>query len=251
MQVGPGIYRAESAGEVIYALDCAGALGQAKGAAFGLVDVGSAGALAGKLDQFQADGVGLDKIAAIFITHHHSDHCQALARIRQDLSPRVVAHRLAVERLSHCTASEPIARELVDYTVDEGDGVELGEIKLEVHHLPGHTADSIAWQLGQHLFTGDVFFPDGGIGWMDVHWGSCVSDYRASLLRLPRLKVKTIYPGHRDPGPITRQGVDEALRRLNLLAEADGSPLAHLGRPAPRRRSDEPAKLIRLSVPGV
>jgi hydroxyacylglutathione hydrolase len=244
MQVGPGIYRAESAGEVIYALDCAGGLGQA----YGLVDVGSAPALAAKLEQLRADGVVPEKIAAVFITHHHADHCQALARLRQDFSPRVVAHRLSVERLSHCLASEPIARGLVDYTVDEGDGVELGGIRLEVHHLPGHTADSIAWQLDRHLFTGDIFFPDGGIGWMDVHWGSCVTDYRASLLRLLRLKVDTIYPGHRAPGPMTREGVDQALKKLNLLAEADGSPLAHLGRPAPRRRSDEPSKLIRLST---
>ena len=240
MEAGPGIYRAESAGEVIYALDCGGA--------YALVDVGSAAAFPAKLEQLQAQGIAPEQIAAVLITHHHADHCEALARLRQECSPRVVTHRLTVERLAYCSASEPVARELVDYTVDEGDAVEVGDLKLEVYHLPGHTPDSVAWQLGPALFVGDIIFCDGGIGWMDVHWGSCVSDYRASLSRLPRLQADTIYPGHRGFGPITRETVEEALRRLTRIAEIDGSPLAALGRPAPRRRSDEPAKVIRLSV---
>jgi len=240
MQVGPRIYRAEAVGEVIYALDCGGA--------YALVDVGSPPSLREKLDQLRGDGLHPANLAAVFITHHHSDHTQALERVRSEFSPRVVAHRLAVEKLARCPAFEPIARSLVDYTVDEGDAVEIGDLQLEVHHLPGHTPDSIAWQLGPALFCGDVIFSEGGIGWMDVHWGSCVSDYRASLERLTRLKVSTIYPGHGNHGPLSRELVEEAIRRLTLLAEADGSPIAHLGSPAPRRRSDEPSKVIRLSI---
>jgi glyoxylase-like metal-dependent hydrolase (beta-lactamase superfamily II) len=238
MQIASGIYRAESSGEVIYALDC--------GQGYALVDCGSAPGLPAKFDCLRADGIDPGKIAAVFITHHHGDHCQALGRMRKELSPRVVAHRLAVERLAHCTASEPIPRELVDYTVDEGDTVEVGDLTIEVHHLPGHTADSVAWQLGPNLFVGDIIFADGGIGWMDVHWGSCVSDYRSSLLRLPRLKAQVIYPGHRDHGPLTRGTIDEALRRLTALSDADGSPLAALGRPAPRRHPEGPSTLVRL-----
>jgi len=240
MQIAPGIYRVESEGEVVYALDCGGA--------YALVDVGSGPALAEKLEQLRSDGIAWEKIVAVFLTHNHPDHCQALERVKQELAPRVVVHRLATERLAHCPASEPLAPDLVDYTVDEGDGVEIGDIKLEVFHLPGHTADSTAWQLGDDLFVGDIIFYDGGIGWMDVHWGSCVGDYRVSLQRLSRLTISAIYPGHGDYGPLKREMIDEALRRITVLSEADGSPLAALGRPAPRRHSDEPSKLIRLSA---
>ena len=242
MQIGPGIWRAESAGEVVYALDCGGA--------YGLVDVGSAPTLPGKLEQLRADGVDPEKIVAVFVTHNHPDHVGALPRVRAELSPRVVVHRLAVERLSYCPVTVPIDRELVDYTVDDGDTVEVGETRAQVYHLPGHTPDSVAWEFPQGLFVGDIIFCDGGIGWMDLHWGSCVADYRSSLHRLPRLKPKAIYPGHRTSGPMTRETVDEALRRLSVLAEADGSPIGSASRPAPRRRSDEPAKLIRLPLSG-
>jgi len=240
MQVGPGIWRAESAGEVVYALDCGGG--------YGLVDVGSAPALPAKLEQLREDGIDPAKIAAVLVTHNHQDHAGALARLRAELSPRVITHRLCVEHLGYCCAVSPIDRELVDYTVDEGDAVEVGETALQVYHLPGHTPDSIAWQRDQDLFVGDIIFCDGGIGWMDVHWGSCVSDYRASLLRLQRLRFRNFYPGHRECGPITRATIDEALKRLSYLAEADGSPIGHLGHVAPRRSPDEPAKSIRLSV---
>ena len=240
MRVGSGIYRAESNNEVIYALDCGGA--------YVLVDVGGEAGLPGKLDQLRGDGLDSDKIAAVLITHSHEDHAGAVPRLCAQCSPRVVAHRLAVEHLRHCPAATPLDSDLVDYTVDEGDTVEIGELALQVYHLPGHTPDSIAWQLGDSLFVGDIIFCDGGIGWMDVHWGSCVGDYRVSLQRLLRIRAANIYPGHRTCGPITRETIEEALRRLNVLAEADGSPLAAMGRPARRRDPSDPAKIVRLSV---
>jgi len=240
MQVSAGIYRAESGSEVVYALDCGGG--------YALMDVGSEPRLASKLEQFEQDGIQPKQIAAVFLTHHHEDHCGALAKFCRELSPRVVAHRLSVEHLRYCPASRPIDRDLVDYTVDDGDEVEIGEIVLRAHHLPGHTADATAWQCGEGLFVGDVIFCDGGIGWMDAHWGSCVGDYRASLSRLLELKVTTIYPGHRECGPLRRETVEEALRHLKVLAATDGNPIAALGRPAPRRGPNEPSKLVRLPL---
>ncbi|MFB3881821.1 MAG: MBL fold metallo-hydrolase [Armatimonadota bacterium] len=245
MQVGSGIYRAESHNEVVYALDCGGA--------YALVDVGSRPNLAAKLKQLEADGVNLSKAAAVFITHCHEDHAGAIGKLRQGAFPRVVTHRLAVEHMLQCPAYTPITPSLVDYTVDEGDGVELGELVFEAHHLPGHTPDSVAWQVGDSLFVGDVLRCDGTLGWMDVHWGSCVSDYRSSLQRLLTMRVSHVYPGHGDCGPFTRASVEEAMRRLDLLAEADGRLLQDLGRPAPRRPADTPSKLVRLSTarPGI
>ena len=53
MEVGPGTYRAESNGEVVYALDCGGA--------HALVDVGGEAGLDAKLGQLEADaGIARD-----------------------------------------------------------------------------------------------------------------------------------------------------------------------------------------------
>jgi len=240
MVVGSGIYRAESRNEVVYALDCSGA--------YAMVDVGSEAGLASKLEQLQADGIGQGKIAALFITHCHQDHAGAVGCLRSGEWPRVVAHRLAVEHLRQCPAYSPLDHALVDYTIDEGDAVEIGEVVFRAHHLPGHTPDSVAWQVGDSLFVGDVLRCDGALGWMDVHWGSCVSDYRSSLERLLSFNVSRIYPGHGECGPFSRDAVEGALQRLGVLAEADGRLLHDLGRPAPRRPTEVPSKIVRLST---
>ncbi len=238
MEVGPGIYRAESNSEVVYALDCGGA--------HALVDVGGEAGVDEKLGQLEADGVDLDTVVALFITHCHQDHAGAVARLREEKSPRVVAHRLACEQLRYCPAYTPLEDSMVDYTVDQGDTVEIGELSFQVHHMPGHTPDTVAWQLGDGLFAGDILRCDGTIGWMDVHWGSCIGDYRSSLQRLLRLPVKRIYPGHGECGELTRDSVEEGLHRVDTLAQADGSLLTAMGRPAPRRPADVPTKIVRL-----
>jgi len=240
MKVASGIFRAESRNEVIYALDCGGA--------YGLIDAGGQAGLSAKLGQLASDGVDFDKIAAVFVTHCHEDHAGAIPKLRADRPLRVVAHRLSVEHLRHCPAYTPIDSDLVDYTVDQGDTVEIGDLVLQVHHLPGHTPDSVAWQLGENLFVGDLLRCDGTIGWMDVHWGSCVADYRSSLQRLLRMKVTNIYPGRGECGPFTPEAVESALHRLNALTEADGNLLVSAGRPAPRRAPETPAKIVRLST---
>jgi len=241
MQVAPGIHRIETGNEVVYAVGCGGGT-------CALVDVGSGPQFPAKVEELAKDGMELKAIAAVFITHFHDDHCGAVARLREQSPARVVTHRLSVEKLPQCVAVPPIPRELVDYTVDDGDTVEVGDLTLQVHHLPGHTPDSTAWQLGKDFFVGDITFEWGGVGWMDVHWGSCVADYRGSLQQLFRLKPAMLYPGHGNPVPMTRDLLDKALANLNKLAEADGSPLDHIGHPAPRRRLDDLAKIIRLSA---
>jgi glyoxylase-like metal-dependent hydrolase (beta-lactamase superfamily II) len=241
MRAAAEIRRIQTGNEVIYAIGCG------EGAC-ALVDVGSRPQFAAKVEELQKAGIALKDVAAVFITHFHEDHCGAISRLREQSSARVVAHRLSVEKLPHCIAVTPIPKELVDYTVDEGDTVELGDLALQVHHLPGHTPDSTAWQLGQDFFVGDITFDWGGVGWMDVHWGSCVADYRASLQQLFRLRPAMLYPGHGNPVAMSRELLDKALASLNTLAEAHGSPLDHIGHPAPRRRSDDRAKIIRLST---
>ena len=240
MRLESGVFRAESRNEVIYALDCGGA--------FALVDIGSEPGLPAKLQQLTADGVDLKKAVALFLTHRHDDHAGALPRLRAEFSPRVLAHRLCVEYLPQCIATKPLDHELIDYTVDHGDTVELGDLVFRVYHLPGHTPDSVVWRVGNSLFVGDLIRCDGGLGWMDIHWGSCVEDYRSSLQRLRGINADRIYPGHGECGPITQDTIDEALRRLDRLAEADGSLLEAMGRSAPRRSSEDSAKTVRLSI---
>jgi len=80
----------------------------------------------------------------------------------------------------------------------EGDRLELGDRKLEVIHLPGHSPGSIALYepASQELYSGDVVY-DGEL--LDTLPGSDREAYAASAHRLLHVPVRTVYPGHYKP----------------------------------------------------
>lgn len=90
-----------------------------------------------------------------------------------------------------------------DKTLREGDLFELGELKLRVLHVPGHSKGSIALLSADVVFSGDTLFA-GGIGRYDLHGGSLeeiMNSLKNKFLVLPdHLKV---YPGH---GAVTTIG---------------------------------------------
>lgn len=129
---------------------------------------------------------------AVFTTHRHHDHWQALADVVDATGARTYAGRLDAEGI-------PVA---TDVLVDDGDIVQVGEIELEAIHLVGHTPGSIALLYRDpsgppHLFTGDSLFP-GGVGntFGDADaFASLFHDVTTKIFdRLPDETV--VYPGH-------------------------------------------------------
>ena len=83
-------------------------------------------------------------------------------------------------------------------TVSDGDVIDLGDRRLRVLHLPGHTPGSICLLDDESgdLFSGDVIYDD--ILLDELH-ESDIDQYVASMLRLRSLPVRTVYPGHGYP----------------------------------------------------
>jgi glyoxylase-like metal-dependent hydrolase (beta-lactamase superfamily II) len=101
---------------------------------------------------------GGPELAAIVTTHQHWDHHRALAEMVSMTNATTYAGRLDAPEL-------PVA---VDQPLEHGDTITLGELKLDVIHLRGHTPGSVAIVLRSadgsvHAFTGDSLFP-GGVG---------------------------------------------------------------------------------------
>jgi glyoxylase-like metal-dependent hydrolase (beta-lactamase superfamily II) len=244
MEIRPGLHRVQSINQVIYALD--------SGQGYVLVDVGDEKELDNKLAALKDDGIAPEQIAAVLITHFHDDHCGALAKLRALAHPKVVTHRLSI---APATLLPPIPRGLVDYTVDDGDTVEIGSLAFRVHHLPGHTHDSVVYQLpsaspsASDLFVGDLTFEWAGVGWMDIHWGSCLWQYKESLTKLLTLAPATLYPGHGGPCALSEASIYRAQNTLDILEKIDGSPLM-IGQPAKKRGEGEGRETIRIAVPG-
>jgi glyoxylase-like metal-dependent hydrolase (beta-lactamase superfamily II) len=101
------------------------------------------------------DLIGGRPLATIITTHQHHDHWGALQEVQRATGAATVAHPEDAGAL-------PVP---VTHPVRHGDTVDVGNARLSVIHLRGHTPGSIALCYAAdrepHLFTGDSLFPGG------------------------------------------------------------------------------------------
>lgn len=105
--------------------------------------------------------------------------------------------------------------------VEDGDTLDLGDRRIEVLHVPGHTAGSVALWDGDRglLFTGDALY-DGTMEFQDARATS------SSLARLRELPARRVFGGH-DPsfdGDRMRALIDAELGSQLLQASEGETP---------------------------
>jgi len=131
-----------------------------------------------------------DSLQRIVTTHQHADHWQALPEVIAATGAPVAVHPEDAEPLP-ITTFEPLV---------EGDEVAVGDCRLSVIHLVGHTPGSIALLYQgddrKHLFTGDSLFPGGhGLTTRPEDHLSLMDDLEEKIFgRLP--DDTWFYPGH-------------------------------------------------------
>ncbi len=82
-------------------------------------------------------------------------------------------------------------------TVRAGESIDLGDRRLSVLHLPGHSPGSVGL-LDEHrgvLFAGDAIY-DGAL--LDTLPGSDVAAYVTTIRTLRELDVRVVHAGHND-----------------------------------------------------
>jgi hydroxyacylglutathione hydrolase len=189
--------------------------------------------------------MGLDprQIRMCFITHLHCDHVGGVGWWQKEFGFPVVAHELAADPIEK---ADPVATgAYMEYTgfderfvpckvtqrVRGGETLTLGDRTFEIIHAPGHSVGSIHILSGDLLFVGDTVFANGGIGWMDVHWGSHPEDCVETLRRMRPHIGKLALAGHGEPYILT-----EAILKIASDAAAFYIPGAH-GMGSPRAPS--------------
>lgn len=139
------------------------------------------------------------KPVGVLLTHSHFDHILGIPGLRAvwpDLP--VYCHRLDIpQELTQVTfgVESPTVTAFGNLTpYEEGDTVDVGPLKVEVLHTPGHTSGSVTLKVEDALFTGDTLFR-GSMGRTDL--GGNYAQMMASLRRLAGLPGDfKVYPGH-------------------------------------------------------
>ena len=124
-------------------------------------------------------------------THAHADHLSAGHWLKAQLPAAtlaigagIAAVQATFRPLFNLGAGFPVDGSQFDRLFADGDTFAIGEVAARVIAMPGHTPDSIAYLIGDALFTGDsLFMPDGGSARCDFPGGDARTLYH-SIQRL-------------------------------------------------------------------
>ena len=155
-------------------------------------------------------------IKLIVLTHGHCDHIAGLKEVKEATAAEIVVHgddadyhgqqamAMALAFGLYCPTPPP-----PDRLLKNSDSIDIGNLRFEVIHTPGHTRGGICLYGEGVLFSGDTLF-NYGVGRFDLPGGDyeqLMNSLQVSLLALPDETV--VYPGH---GPRTTIGAE---RRSN------------------------------------
>lgn len=156
------------------------------------------------------DALGGRVLDAIVLTHHHADHTGAAAALREITGATVIASAIEAplirepKKVGTSPLPKPEACE-VDYEVNDGDVVKIGDMAWKMLLTPGHSKGSmcayVVPQFGNHadglpvLLSGDTLFA-GATGRTDFEGGSA-EGMASSIKRLAMLPDEVcVLPGH-------------------------------------------------------
>jgi glyoxylase-like metal-dependent hydrolase (beta-lactamase superfamily II) len=209
------------------------------GTEYVLIDVGEEDALDEVIDLIRGMDFPLSKCKMLIATHADVDHVQALAAARDRIKAKTAAHPAAVAaietgdpietfaRISAQKFNMPMPPCKIDTKLKDGDVVKVGKLKLEVWHTPGHTPGQLSFRLGNLLLSGDNIYKDGGVGVIDVHHGSNIPDFIASLTRIRDCDAEFLLPSHGPPFRHDRKLIQATIDRLTAYQfMADFGPCA-------------------------
>jgi glyoxylase-like metal-dependent hydrolase (beta-lactamase superfamily II) len=140
-----------------------------------VVDPGPA--LPAHLDAIDAALAERGGLGGIALTHHHIDHSEAIAAVRE-------------------RTPAPLAAGSDTADVELREGVHFGP--FEAVYTPGHTPDHFALVAGRLCFTGDAVLGEGSV-FISPEDPNALAGYLDGLARLQERELDVLLPGHGPP----------------------------------------------------
>jgi hydroxyacylglutathione hydrolase len=155
-------------------------------------------------------------VELIVNTHGHWDHIADNAELKRLTNAPIAIHRRDEYRIQN---PEPVFFRLpfeipatkADKYLDEGEVLQVGNLRFTILHTPGHTEGGVCLYEPKEkvLFSGDTLFA-GSVGRVDLPGGDWDTLMRSITEKIMRLDDGVaVYPGH---GPSTTIGIE---RRRN------------------------------------
>lgn len=145
--------------------------------------------------QIHADQLDL---AWILETHAHADHLSAAPILKRALGGKVAIGRSistvqkVFKDIFNLESTFATDGSQFDVVFSDGDTFQIGQIQVEVMHVPGHTPADSAYRMGSNVFVGDtLFMPDVGTARCDFPGGDARVLY-TSIQRLLALPDETV-----------------------------------------------------------
>jgi len=163
-------------------------------------------------------------LSHVLLTHHHYDHVCEL--------DEVLARHPDVAVLIHPGERDQVAG--ATGTIEPGDVLEAGGLRIEAIHTPGHTNGMLSFLVDGNVFTGDTLFKNS-VGGVRAPGHTTYADLKESIMdRLMTLPPETaIRPGHTDPTTVADEWEGNAFIRVWRGLDPEGDePCTALGDPA-------------------
>ncbi|MEZ4501182.1 MAG: MBL fold metallo-hydrolase [Dehalococcoidia bacterium] len=167
------------------------------------------------LDQIRSRG---QRVVAVAVTHHHLDHSGGTHELLEAVpEAQFYMHALDYPQIEASAPSAPTwyghaiePPRPPDVFLEDGDSFEVGSLRFEALHCPGHTPGSLCYLVKSEegepiVFTGDVLFA-GSIGRTDFPGGShpqLIESIQTKLLTLPDETI--VLPGHMGASTVERE----------------------------------------------
>ncbi len=165
--------------------------------------------------EMQRDGLALEDVHHLFVTHYHADHAGGAASWKRRTGARLYASAETAAALRNADAEKVglvkakasgvypsdyvLERAAVDVEVADRRHYEVGGLVITSYltpgHCDGHTAYLLAAASRSYLFTGDCVFWGGRIGLQNLP--DCdIAAYSRSIELLAELEFDALLPGH-------------------------------------------------------